>query len=80
MTVRVRLRADVLRHAALIAGDITYEAMARRTGVGKSTISRLIAGHTAPAAATLLSLCRAYDLTTGQLLDAAQAPEPAVPA
>lgn len=67
---RYRLRSDRLRQAAAEKGDHTSYAIAKRTGLAESTLSRLHRGLARPATSSLLILAAAYDLPLEDLLEA----------
>ncbi|MFI9026390.1 helix-turn-helix domain-containing protein [Streptomyces sp. NPDC053560] len=60
--------AAVLSKRALAAGDTTHYAIAERAGVRESTISRLLAGRTAPSLSTLIAVADAYGMTLDELV------------
>lgn len=64
----LRLHAQYLSEKAEAAGDKTNIAIAVRTGVRESTISRLMTGRTTPSLATLAALAAAYDTTLDDLV------------
>ncbi|MCX4550532.1 MULTISPECIES: helix-turn-helix transcriptional regulator [unclassified Streptomyces] len=72
-TTAYRFRADVLAAKAAAASDMTHYAIARRTGVVESTISRLIAGRTMPSLPTLGAIAAAYGTTLDDLVDRREA-------
>ncbi|MDH6189212.1 Helix-turn-helix protein [Streptomyces sp. ADI96-15] len=63
-----RFCADFLTKKATAAGDITLHAIALRTGVRESTISRLVSGRTAPSLATLVAVADAYGCSLDDLV------------
>lgn len=69
MTTTLRLRVDVITDRAAARGDLTHHAIAMRTGLRQSTISRLVAGQTVPSLPTLAALAAAYDTTLDDLVD-----------
>ncbi|MEX2984552.1 helix-turn-helix domain-containing protein [Streptomyces sp. C36] len=69
----IRLNAPVLLAVARAAGDLRPVDISRTTGVPQSTLSALLSGHRAPAAATLFALGDRYNLTHEQLLTTAAA-------
>ena len=71
----LRLRTDVLREKATEAGDATDEAIARRAGVQRTTITRLLAGENTPSLPTLVRLGAAYGIALDDLV-AKPDPEP----
>ncbi|MEU1815218.1 helix-turn-helix transcriptional regulator [Streptomyces roseifaciens] len=64
----LRFRAEVLTRRAAAAGDHTNYAIAQRTGLRESTISRLIAGRTTPSLPTLGAIATAYGTTLDDLV------------
>lgn len=68
MTTTLRFRADVLAQKAEAAGDRTHYAIAERTGVRESTISRIIAARTIPTLPTLVAMAIAYGTTLDDLV------------
>lgn len=64
-----RLRTKKLRDIARAHGDTTDIAIAKRAGLNKSIISRLLNGRVQPGTDTLLRLCRAYNATTDDLME-----------
>lgn len=69
-----RLRIQTLREAAAKRGDISGYAIAQRTGVPESSISRFLRGQSQPGAISLLRLCNAYEVTTDDLVELVDAP------
>ncbi|GGZ23915.1 hypothetical protein GCM10010387_16470 [Streptomyces inusitatus] len=69
MTNALAFRSDVLIKKARAAGDTTLYAIAVRTGVRESTISRILAGLTIPTLATLASIATAYGTTLDELVE-----------
>jgi transcriptional regulator with XRE-family HTH domain len=65
-----RLNIDNLRKAAREIGDLTDYAIAKRTGLGKSTISRLANGANQPNAATQNRILDTYGLPINELMTA----------
>lgn len=63
-----RLRCDRLAEAAASKGDHTSYAIAKRTGLAESTLSRLRRGLAKPNTSSLLILAKTYDLTVDELL------------
>lgn len=68
-----RLSSDRLGEAAASKGDMTSYAIAKRTGVAESTLSRLRRGVARPATETLLTLASAYGVAVEDLVDVEQA-------
>ncbi|MYS78168.1 helix-turn-helix domain-containing protein [Streptomyces sp. SID5926] len=64
-----RLRSDLLLKTASAHGDRSCYAIAKRTGIAESTLSRLRRGVAKPAAETLLVLSQAYGLSVDELID-----------
>jgi transcriptional regulator with XRE-family HTH domain len=63
-----RLRDDRLTEVAAAKGDHSGYAIARRSGLAQSTVSRLRRGLARPATESLLALVRAYDTTIDELV------------
>ncbi|WP_329032203.1 helix-turn-helix domain-containing protein [Streptomyces sp. NBC_01725] len=68
-----RLRVNKLRAVARNRGDRTGYAIAKRTGLHESTVSRLLRGQQQPGANTLLLLARVYGTDFEDLIDTTQA-------
>jgi transcriptional regulator with XRE-family HTH domain len=66
---KYRLHADTLRNRAREVGDDTGYAIARRTGLNESVVSRILRGRVSPGAKTLLTLSRIYDLSVEELVE-----------
>jgi transcriptional regulator with XRE-family HTH domain len=64
-----RLRSARLREAAAARGDHSNYAIAKRTGLNQTTLSRICRGVAKPAAQTLLTLATAYELSVDELID-----------
>lgn len=64
-----RLRIDRLRAAANKAGDISGIAIAQRTGLSESQVSRLLRGRNQPTFSTLLRFRQAYGMTEADLVE-----------
>lgn len=64
-----RLRSAVLHEAAAARGDHSNYAIAKRTGLNQTTLSRICRGIAKPAAQTLLTLATAYELSIDELID-----------
>lgn len=64
-----RLCAERLREAAAAKGDATSYAIAQRTGLAESTLSRLTRGISQPTTGSLLTLATAYGLTIDDLVE-----------
>ncbi|MFB8348004.1 helix-turn-helix domain-containing protein [Streptomyces niveus] len=69
----IRLRADILRERAVKAGDETAGAIARKTGVRESTVSRLLAGRTTPSLSTLVAMRSVYGISLDDLVHGGEA-------
>lgn len=65
-----RLRTDRLREVARERGDASGYAIAQRTGLAESTVSRLLRGKTQPGAKSLMRFCDAYGTDAGHLMEA----------
>ncbi|WP_354643954.1 helix-turn-helix domain-containing protein [Kitasatospora camelliae] len=70
----MRLNTQRLRTAAAEHGDTSDYQIAGRTGLSKSTLSRLTNGKCLPQAATLMRFRRAYGLSADDLLVADDLP------
>lgn len=66
-----RVRAEALRTAAAKRGDKSGYAIAARTGLAESTVSRLMRGKVAPGLNTLMLLSQAYGVPAETLLEPA---------
>jgi transcriptional regulator with XRE-family HTH domain len=77
--VNVRLDVATLKKQAEKAGDLTDYAIARRTGLQQSTISRLLTEETSPSLASLVRFRTAYRISLDDLVpdDAAAVGVPA---
>ncbi|MBW8701850.1 hypothetical protein MBT84_19780 [Streptomyces sp. MBT84] len=64
-----RLRSSRLQEAAAARGDHSNYAIAKRTGLNQTTLSRISRGVAKPATATLLVLSAAYGLSVDELID-----------
>jgi transcriptional regulator with XRE-family HTH domain len=64
-----RLRSARLHEAAAARGDHSNYAIAKRTGLNQTTLSRICRGIAKPAAQTLLTLATAYGLSIDELID-----------
>ncbi|MFD3498815.1 helix-turn-helix domain-containing protein [Streptomyces sp. NPDC058678] len=74
-----RLRSARLREAAAARGDHSNYAIAKRTGLNQTTLSRICRGVAAPATKTLLTLAATYGLSLDELVDRqAQGADPEV--
>lgn len=66
-----RLNIDNLRKAAAELGDLTDYAIAKRSGVSKSTVSRLVNNACQPTAATQNRFLSTYKLPIDKLMTVA---------
>lgn len=64
-----RLCSDRLQEAAAAKGDFSGYAIAKRTGLAQSTISRLRQGLAKPTTGSLLILSTTYGLSVDELLE-----------
>ena len=64
-----RLRSARLREAAAARGDHSNYAIAKRTGLNQTTLSRISRGVAKPAAETLLVLSQTYELSIEELIE-----------
>jgi transcriptional regulator with XRE-family HTH domain len=64
-----RLCSARLREAAAAKGDHSSYAIAKRTGIAESTLSRLQRGLAKPATGSLLTLAATYYLTVDDLVE-----------
>lgn len=64
-----RLCSDRLQEAAAAKGDRSSYAIAKRTGLAQSTLSRLRRGLAKPATGSLLILSATYGLSVDELLE-----------
>ena len=65
---KYRLRGDQLEKVAAAKGDTSGYAIAKRSGLAESTVSRLRRGLARPAAETLVALVTAYETTIDELV------------
>ncbi|NUL03568.1 helix-turn-helix transcriptional regulator [Streptomyces lunaelactis] len=72
-----RLCRDRLAQAAAAKGDLTGYAIAKRTGLNQTTISRLRRGIAKPAASSLLVLAATYGVTVEDLIEDYETPQDA---
>lgn len=63
-----RLDTREVRKRAAHVGDLTDEAIARRIGVRRTTINRLMADRTTPSLRTVVLLGKAYSAAVEELL------------
>ncbi|MEQ4610287.1 helix-turn-helix transcriptional regulator [Streptomyces cavourensis] len=68
-----RLSGERLAKAAAVKGDLSGYAIAKRTGLNQTTLSRLRRGMARPATKTLLALSAAYNISVDELIE--QQPE-----
>lgn len=64
-----RLRSARLHEVAAARGDHSNYAIAKRTGLNQTTLSRICRGLVKPAAQTLLTLATVYELSIDELID-----------
>lgn len=64
-----RLRSARLHEAAAARGDHSNYAIAKRTGLNQTTLSRICRGIARPAAETLLVLSSTYGLSVDELIE-----------
>ena len=64
-----RLRTKRLQEAAAARGDLTNYAIAKRTGINQTTLSRNCRGIASPATKTLLTLAATYGLSLDDLVE-----------
>lgn len=62
------LDGERLAEAAAAKGDLTGYAIAKRTGLNQTTLSRIRRGIVQPAARTLITLSRTYGLSIDELI------------
>ena len=70
-----RLRSERLHEVAAARGDHSNYAIAKRTGLNQTTLSRICRGIAKPAAETLLTLATAYGLSVDELIQQDVEPE-----
>ncbi|MFJ3083878.1 helix-turn-helix domain-containing protein [Streptomyces halstedii] len=75
---RYRLRGERLAEAAAAKGDMSSYAIAKRTGLNQTTLSRLRRGIAQPATSTLLTLASEYGLSVEDLIEDQAQPGPAL--
>lgn len=68
-----RLDISAVRRRAVDAGDLTDDAIARRIGVRRTTINRLLADRTTPSLRTVVLLGKAYSVAIEDLLTEVEA-------
>lgn len=66
-----RLRITALRGLAEQKGDTSGYAIAKRTGLHESTISRILRGQSQPGAKALMRFRTAYGSSVDDLIDEA---------
>jgi transcriptional regulator with XRE-family HTH domain len=71
-----RLNAESLRSAASALGDRTDLSIAKRAGLPRATLSRLVNGHVEPTLTNLVRLASCYGLTIESLIREADAAQP----
>lgn len=64
----IRLDERKLRAIAAESGDLTGYAIARRTGLSETTLSRALNGKTSPQYQTLVRLARAYKVHVDEIV------------
>ena len=64
-----RLHSTRLHEAAAARGDHSNYAIAKRTGINQTTLSRICRGVAAPATKTLLTLAATYGLSLDELVE-----------
>lgn len=64
-----RLRSARLQEVAAARGDHSNYAIAKRTGINQTTLSRICRGVAAPATKTLITLAAAYGLSLDELVE-----------
>lgn len=64
-----RLRIARLQEVAAARGDHSNYAIAKRTGLNQTTLSRICRGIAEPATKTLLTLAAAYGLSLDELVE-----------
>lgn len=65
----LRLRIDILRVIARECGDCSIAAIARRTRVPESSISRFFNGRTQPDLRSMLRISSAYGVHVEDLIE-----------
>ncbi|MFF9554535.1 helix-turn-helix domain-containing protein [Streptomyces albus] len=70
------MNATTLLNAAAQRGDTTGYAIAQRTGVPESSVSRILRGQSQPGVISLLRLCRTYGLALDELIEETEATAP----
>jgi transcriptional regulator with XRE-family HTH domain len=68
-----RLNAENLRLAAARAGDLTDYRIAKRSGVPRATLSRLVNGQGEPTISSLMLLATCYRVSIESLVRKAEA-------
>ncbi|WP_432132719.1 helix-turn-helix domain-containing protein [Streptomyces tendae] len=64
-----RLRSAHLHEVAAARGDHSNYAIAKRTGLNQTTLSRICRGIAQPATTTLLALSSAYGVSVDELIE-----------
>lgn len=72
-----RLNAEKLRAAAALVGDVTDYRIAKRAGIPRATLSRLVNGQGEPTITTLMLLATCYGVSVETLIRDAAALMPA---
>lgn len=72
-----RLSITKLRAAAEAKGDATQYAIAKRTGLDQSAISRIVNGRFQPDLNSALRMAKAYDTTVEALMEPVEPAEAA---
>ncbi|WP_236243164.1 helix-turn-helix domain-containing protein [Streptomyces sp. CC228A] len=70
---RYVLHTKTLNRAAAEKGDHSRYAIAKRTGLAESTLSRLARGLASPTTKSLMTLAEAYAVSLGDLVQEAKA-------
>jgi len=73
-----RIFADKLA-TAMLAREVTQEALSEATGISQSTMSRLINAGTDPSLANLVAFCVFFEVQPAYFLDPSIEPLPLVP-
>jgi len=71
-----RLNAASLREAAARAGDTTDYQIAKRSGLARATLSRLVNGRVEPSVTNLMRLASCYRVSAESLIYDVAAIEP----
>ncbi|MFE2407087.1 helix-turn-helix domain-containing protein [Kitasatospora sp. NPDC059408] len=62
------MNARSLREAAALAGDTTDYRIAKRSGLARATLSRLVNGRVEPSVTNVMRLAKCYGVTVESLL------------